>query len=83
MFLVGGSKGNVYLSRFRNDEEAIGNKKRKLEDGISFMNLELPIKDGISGIVWPYLDRFYTCSFDNTLIQWDLERSVVANTILL
>lgn len=82
MFVVGGSRGNVYLSRFGGDEQLIGNKKRKLEDGISFVNLEMPIKDSISGIVWPYLDRLYTSSLDNTIMQWDLERSSVSNTIL-
>jgi len=82
MFAIGGSRGNVYLSRFGGGEQVLGSKKRKLDDGISFTNLEIPVKDSVTSIVWPYLDRFYTSSLDNTLMQWDLERSAVANTIL-
>jgi WD40 repeat protein len=58
-------------------------KRMKTSRGLEVTTLAVPHKDSISALVWPTLDLLYTGSLDHSVIEWDLERSAVSNSILM
>lgn len=58
-------------------------KRKKVAGGLEVTPLAIPHKEAISAIVWPTLDILYTGSLDHSVIEWDLERSAVSNSMVM
>mmetsp|Transcript_20188 Transcript_20188/g.37636 ORF Transcript_20188/g.37636 Transcript_20188/m.37636 type:complete len:387 (-) Transcript_20188:702-1862(-) len=85
LLACGTSTGNCRLLQAAEytSEHTGRTKRQKITGGFDVTHLSIPHKESISGLVWPTLDILYTASLDHSVIEWDLERSAVSNSILM